>query len=141
MAKKRIIKDYHALPEEIIRQVKMAYPTGFVAHLVQYTNQEGKIVSALPFETEDTYYLIRMTAQEARRIVSEDEDYDEEGVLREGFADIDVDAEFEGAAEEEEQEDDYGDDLDEDSHHIIPTRRRRGDDEEEDDIADDSDDY
>ncbi len=141
MAKKRIIKDYHALPEEIIRQVKMAYPTGFVAHLVQYTNQEGKIVSALPFETEDTYYLIRMTAQEARRIVSEDEDYDEEGVLREGFADIDVDAEFEGAAEEEEQEDDYGDDLDEDSHHIIPTRRRRGGDDEEDDIADDSDDY
>ncbi len=141
MAKKRIIKDYHALPEEIIRQVKMAYPTGFVAHLVQYTNQEGKIVSALPFETEDTYYLIRMTAQEARRIVSEDEDYDEEGVLREGFADIDVDAEFEGAAEEEEQEDDYGDDLDEDSHHIIPTRRRRGDDDEADDIADDSDDY
>lgn len=141
MAKKRIIKDYHALPEEIIRQVKMAYPTGFVAHLVQYTNQEGKIVSALPFETEDTYYLIRMTAQEARRIVSEDEDYDEEGVLREGFADIDVDAEFEGAAEEEEQEDDYGDDLDEDSHHIIPTRRRRSGDDEEDDIADDSDDY
>lgn len=141
MAKKRIIKDYHALPEEIIRQVKMAYPTGFVAHLVQYTNQEGKIVSALPFETEDTYYLIRMTAQEARRIVSEDEDYDEEGVLREGFADIDVDAEFEGAAEEEDQEDDYGDDLDEDSHHIIPTRRRRGDDDEADDIADDSDDY
>lgn len=141
MAKKRIIKDYHALPEEIIRQVKMAYPTGFVAHLVQYTNQEGKIVSALPFETEDTYYLIRMTAQEARRIVSEDEDYDEEGVLREGFADIDVDTEFEGAAEEEEQEDDYGDDLDEDSHHIIPTRRRRGGDDEEDDIADDSDDY
>lgn len=141
MAKKRIIKDYHALPEEIIRQVKMAYPTGFVAHLVQYTNQEGKIVSALPFETEDTYYLIRMTAQEARRIISEDEDYDEEGVLREGFADIDVDAEFEGAAEEEEQEDDYGDDLDEDSHHIIPTRRRRSGDDEEDDIADDSDDY
>lgn len=141
MAKKRIIKDYHALPEEIIRQVKMAYPTGFVAHLVQYTNQEGKIVSALPFETEDTYYLIRMTAQEARRIVSEDEDYDEEGVLREGFADIDVDTEFEGVAEEEEQEDDYGDDLDEDSHHIIPTRRRRGDDDEEDDIADDSDEY
>jgi Ran GTPase-activating protein (RanGAP) involved in mRNA processing and transport len=141
LAKKRIIKDYHALPEEIIRQVKMAYPTGFVAHLVQYTNQEGKIVSALPFETEDTYYLIRMTAQEARRIVSEDEDYDEEGVLREGFADIDVDTEFEGVAEEEEQEDDYGDDLDEDSHHIIPTRRRRGDDDEEDDIADDSDEY
>ncbi len=140
MAKKRIIKDYHALPEEIIRQVKMAYPTGFVAHLVQYTNQEGKIVSALPFETEDTYYLIRMTAQEARRIVSEDEDYDDEGILREDFADIEVDAEYDGA-EEDEQNEDYDDGFDEDTHHIIPTRRRRGDDDEAEDVADDSDEY
>ncbi len=141
MAKKRIIKDYHALPEEIIRQVKMAYPTGFVAHLVQYTNQEGKIVSALPFETEDTYYLIRMTAQEARRIVSEDEDYDEEGILRGDFADIEVESEYDGAEEEElydDAEEDSGT-SDEDDH-IIITRRRRGSDEE-DDIADDSDDY
>lgn len=120
----------------------MAYPTGFVAHLVQYTNQEGKIVSALPFETEDTYYLIRMTAQEARRIVSEDEDYDEEGVLREGFADIDVDAEYEGAVEGEEEDDyDDSDNLEDDAHHIIPTRRRRDDDDDADDIADDSDEY
>lgn len=140
MAKKRIIKDYHALPEEIIRQVKMAYPTGFVAHLVQYTNQEGKIVSALPFETEDTYYLIRMTAQEARRIVSEDEDYDDEGILREDFADIEVDAEYDGA-EEEERDEDYDDGFDEDTHHIIPTRRRRGDDDEAEDVADDSEEY
>ncbi len=138
MAKKRIIKDYHALPEEIIRQVKMAYPTGFVAHLVQYTNQEGKLVSALPFETEDTYYLIRMTAQEAKRIVSEDEDYDEEGVLRGDFADIEVDAEFDTDVEEEDDYDD-GEPLDEDDHIIVT--RRRGDDDESNDVADDSEEY
>ncbi len=138
MAKKRIIKDYHALPEEIIRQVKMAYPTGFVAHLVQYTNQEGKLVSALPFETEDTYYLIRMTAQEAKRIVSEDEDYDEEGVLRGDFADIEVEAEFDTDVEEEDDYDD-SEPLDEDDH-IIVTRRRGGDDESND-VADDSEEY
>ncbi len=139
MAKKRIIKDYHALPEEIIRQVKMAYPTGFVAHLVQYTNQEGKLVSALPFETEDAYYLIRMTAQEARRIVSEDEDYDDEGVLRGDFAEIEVDTDLESAVESEE--DDYDDEggLNEDDH-IIVTRRRK-DDEEAEDVADDTDYY
>jgi hypothetical protein len=138
LAKKRIIKDYHALPEEIIRQVKMAYPTGFVAHLVQYTNQEGKLVSALPFETEDTYYLIRMTAQEAKRIVSEDEDYDEEGVLRGDFADIEVEAEFDTDVEEEDDYDD-SEPLDEDDH-IIVTRRRGGDDDSND-VADDSEEY
>ncbi len=116
----------------------MAYPTGFVAHLVQYTNQEGKLVSALPFETEDTYYLIRMTAQEAKRIVSEDEDYDEEGVLRGDFADIEVEAEFDTDVEEEDDYDD-SEPLDEDDH-IIVTRRRGGDDESND-VADDSEEY
>ncbi|MCS6929038.1 MAG: hypothetical protein NZM43_06030 [Saprospiraceae bacterium] len=140
MSKKRVIKDYHALPEEIIRRVKMAYPTGFVAHLIQYRNQEGQLVSALPFETEDTYYLIRMTAQEAKRIISEDEDYDEEGVLREGFADLEVDPELIAEAEEEEEDYDDSGTLDEDDH-IIPTRRRRDSDDEDDDIPDDSDDY
>jgi hypothetical protein len=46
LAKKRVVKDYDALPEDIIRAVKMRYPTGFAAFLVQYTNQEGKLVSA-----------------------------------------------------------------------------------------------
>lgn len=133
MAKKRVVKDYDALPEDIIRQVKLRYPTGFVANLVQYTNQAGKLVSALPFESDEVYYLIRMTMQEAKRIVKEDEDYDEDGVLREDFGDIEVESEFDGAGEED---DDMDEGLSEEDDHIIVTRRR--DDEEADDIADDS---
>jgi len=134
LAKKRVVKDYDALPEDIIRLVKMRYPTGFVASLVQYTNQEGKLVSALPFETDDMYYLIRMTMQEAKRIVKEDEDYDEDGVLREDFGDIEVESEFDGAGEEDE---DLDDGISEEDDHIIVTRRR-GDDEEAEDIPDDT---
>jgi len=133
LAKKRVVKDYDTLPEDIIRLVKMRYPTGFVASLLQYTNKEGKLVSALPFETDDVYYLIRMTMQEAKRIVKEDEDYDEDGVLREDFGDIEVESEFDGAGEEDE---DMDDGMTEEDDHIIVTRRR--DDEEADDIPDDS---
>ena len=132
MSKKRVVKDYDVLPEEIIRLVKIKYPTGYANHLVFYTDKEGKKVSALPFETEDVYYLIRMTVQEAKRLIKEDEDYDEEGVLREDFTDIEVDDEFDGQGEDDDEIDDGGSDEDD---HIIVTRRRG---EEEEDIADDS---
>lgn len=131
MTKKRVIKDYDALPEEIIRSVKLRYPTGYAAFLVSYTDKEGKKVSALPFEAEDAYYLIRMTVQEAKRLVKEDEDYDEDGVLREDFADIEVDNEFDGQGEEDDEMADGSSDEDD---HIIVTRRR----DDEDDIPDDT---
>jgi DNA-directed RNA polymerase subunit delta len=94
MAKKRIVKDYNDLPEEVLNQVKLEYPEGFSQNLVTYTNSEGRIVSALPFDTSEIYYLIRMTEEEAERIIEEDDDYDDEGNLRDDFNldEIDADA-------------------------------------------------
>ncbi|MCB0575088.1 MAG: hypothetical protein KDC61_11050 [Saprospiraceae bacterium] len=132
MTKKRVVKDYEALPEDIVRLVKIKYPTGYAEHLLSYTDKEGKKVSALPFETDDTYYLVRMTIQEAKRIVKEDEDFDEDGVLREDFSDVDVDDEFDG---EGEDDDEMADGTSDEDDHIIVTRRR----DEEEDIADDTD--
>lgn len=136
MAKKRVVKDYDALTEDIIRQVKLKYPSGYAESLVTYTDKEGKKVSALPFESEDTYYLIRMTVLEAKRLVKEDDDYDDEGHLRAEIADVEVGDEFDGEGEDDIDDDDDGT-SDEDDH-IIVTRRR---DDDERDIADDSSDY
>jgi len=133
LAKKRVVKDYDALPEDIVRLVKMKYPTGYADHLVSYNDKEGKKVSALPFETDDTYYLVRMTILEAKRLVKEDVDYDEEGVLREDFADVEVDEEFDGEGEEDDEMVDGTSDEDD---HIIVTRRR--DDDDAHDIPDDT---
>ncbi len=134
MAKKRVVKDYDALTEDIVRLVKMKYPNGYAESLVSYTDKQGKKVSALPFEAEDTYYLIRMTMLEAKRLVKEDVDYDDEGHLRENFAEVEVDDEFDGRGEDD---DDLGDDgsSDEDDH-IIVTRRR--DDDDDRDVPDDT---
>ena len=119
--KPRIIKDYEKLDEPIKEQIKLVYPNGFSQHLITFTNKSGLLVSALPFETDDKYYLVRMTTQEAIDIISEDEDYDDEGTLkdesREAYAgkysDIDYMPEN---IEEEEDDDSYDDedDLDED---------------------------
>lgn len=101
MSKKRIVKDYENLPEEIVSRVKGEYPHGFANHLVSFTNKEGKKVSALPFETEDVYYLIRMTMKEARQIINEDEDYDDEGNLRDDYA---IEDDFADGAEDEDED-------------------------------------
>ncbi len=81
MGKPRIVKDYEKLTEEILAQIKLEYPFGFEKKLITFKNKDNKFVSALPFETDDYYYLIRMTRDEAQQIMEEDEDYDEDGNL------------------------------------------------------------
>ena len=110
----------------------MKYPTGYSDYLLFYNDKEGKKVSALPFETDDVYYLIRMTMLEAKRLIKEDVDYDEEGVLREDFSGIEVESEFDGQGEDD---DDVDEGVSEEDDHIIVTRRR---DEDAEDIPDDT---
>ncbi len=104
--KPRVIKDYDKLDASIQEQIKLVYPAGFSDHLIYYFDKDGKNVSALPFETEDKYYLIRMTLSEAERIIEDDDDYDDDGFLkdhvREEYEDKYPDMEF--AADEEEED-------------------------------------
>lgn len=87
MSKPRVIKDYEKLPEELIEQIKLEYPRGFHKHLIQFTNPDGQKRKGLPFEVEDRIYLIRMTEEKAINIVDEDDDYDEDGFLKEDIKD------------------------------------------------------
>ena len=67
------------------------------------------MVSALPFEAEDKYYLVRMTVTEARAIIENDDDYDDLGYLKddvkeeyeEKYADDDMDDLAETVPDEE----------------------------------------
>ena len=80
-SKPRVVKDYEKLDVNVQEQIKLEYPFGFEDNLIKFSNAEGKRVSALPFETEDKYYLVRMTIEEAQSIIEEDDDYDEDGNL------------------------------------------------------------
>jgi hypothetical protein len=82
MNKPRVVKDYEKVDPEVLEQIKLQYPYGFDKALVTFKNQKGAFVSALPFETEDRYYLIRMTRLEAQQIIEDDEDYDDDGNLK-----------------------------------------------------------
>jgi len=112
-SKPRVIKDFEKLDEKIQEQIKLAYPSGFSEYLITFTNKDGLKVSALPFETEDKYYLVRMTVQEAYDIIDQDDDYNDAGFLRDEikagyedkYADLDLldDADLLKRAEEDEE--------------------------------------
>ena len=73
VGKKRIIKRYEQLPEDILEHIKEQYSDGFEDYLISFTNPNGEIEFGLPFETEDTYYLVKMPKSEAPE---EEEEYD-----------------------------------------------------------------
>ncbi len=114
--KPRVIKDFDKLDEIIQEQVKLAYPAGFFNSLIHYYNKEGVKVSALPFETDEKYYLIRMTMAEAKELISQDEDFDDDGNLKEAVKD--------------DYEDKYGD-IDYMSDYV-PNDTDKDDDEDDD---------
>ena len=115
--KPRIVKDFEKLAPEIQEQIKLNYPYGFHRHLIQYKNAEGKFVSALPFETDDRYYLVRMTLVEAKQIIEDDDDYNDRGELKdsikedyeEKYGDLDNLSITDGAPDGMDDDDDLGD--------------------------------
>lgn len=81
--KLRVIQDYYKLSKDIQEQVKLVYPDGFSEYLITYTDKNGELVTALPFETFDKVYMIRMSKGYANLIISDDDDYDKNGNLKE----------------------------------------------------------
>lgn|SRR5690554_467888 len=98
-SKPRVVKDYAKLDKRVKQLIKLNYPEGFEDHLIKFQNKEGNTVSALPFETEEYYYLIRMTISQAQEIIEDDDDYDDDGFLKEEvkeeYEDNNIDEEFE----------------------------------------------
>ena len=69
--KPKVIKDYDKLPKEVQNQILSTYPQGFMDKLVQYPSKNGTMVSALPFETEDMFYLVRVNTEQVRVVYDE----------------------------------------------------------------------
>tara|TARA_R110001583_G_scaffold47611_2_gene149064 strand:- start:13559 stop:13876 length:318 start_codon:yes stop_codon:yes gene_type:complete len=79
--KPKVIQNYEKLSTVIKEQIKLHYLEGFSEHLIEFTNPKGELVSALPFETEEKIYMVRMSVRKAMELVDQDSDYDDDGVL------------------------------------------------------------
>jgi hypothetical protein len=80
--KPKVIKNYNKLEKELQQQIKLAYDEGFADYLIHFFDKNGLKITVLPFETEDKYYMIRMTEHEAVAIVEDDDDFNDDGFLK-----------------------------------------------------------
>jgi hypothetical protein len=106
--KPRLVKDYDKLDEAILEQIKLNYPRGFDKHIIRFKNAQGKFVSALPFEGEEIYYLVRMTEAQARGIIEDDDDYNELGHLKKSVRE-EYEEKYDMSDEDEDDVDDHVD--------------------------------
>ncbi len=133
VSRPKLVKDWDKMPKEIVAAIKAEYPNGFSHKLINYTTPKGEKVLALPYDTEDIAYLVRVTVMESKKVFkNEDDDDDDVVAVKAPREDLDLDGlDIDGLKEED---DSFGGD-DDDEEYVSPTRRRRAnnDDEEEED--------
>ncbi|WP_338792642.1 hypothetical protein V9L05_13910 [Bernardetia sp. Wsw4-3y2] len=83
MNKARVITDFEKLNSDLQGQIKLVYPEGYSQHLITFQNKDNKTVSALRFETDEKIYLVRMSVATALQLIEDDDDFDDEGYLKE----------------------------------------------------------
>ena len=58
--KKKVIKEFKNLPEEVREAIREKYPQGYLNDVITFFDKDKQLVSALPYETEEISYLIKM---------------------------------------------------------------------------------
>lgn len=87
VTKLKVIQDYDKLSDEIKEQIKLVFPEGYRDHLIEFKNKYGEKISALPFETFEKTYMVRMSVKKAKSIIEEDPDFDDDGILKDHIKD------------------------------------------------------
>lgn len=107
--KVRVIQDFEKVSQEIQEQIKLVYPEGFSQHLIEFKNKDNQTVFALPFETDDKIYMIRMSVKMAIQIIEDDVDYDDDGILKDHIKDkyADEHSDVDYLSENENYDEDY----------------------------------
>ena len=82
-SKPRVIQSYEKLSKEIQEQIKLYYSEGYIDNLIEFRNHNNELVSALPFETDEKIYMVRMSIRKAQELIEEDSDFDDDGNLLE----------------------------------------------------------
>jgi len=68
MAKRFVIKDVKSVDEALMALLVREYPEGFEGETEFFTNSKGERVECVPLETEDTKYLIKLSASLEKQV-------------------------------------------------------------------------
>lgn len=101
---KRVIVDFKKLTPEVLKLLVERYPDGYDdRNIITFKNAQGERIEAVEVLTDDTKYLVKISAKLEYTM----ENYDEDDY--EDFADDDPDAVLEPDPEAMEEEDDDDD--------------------------------
>jgi hypothetical protein len=98
--KKRVIVDYKNITNDLLELLNKSYPDGYEDAVIRFKNAKDELVSAVPLETDDTKYLVKVSVQLAAKLeayLEDDDDSDD--------AEDDDIAEDNAFTEEESEED------------------------------------
>ncbi len=77
--KKRVIVDYKNVTPEILDLFTDRYPYGYEDEdIIKFKNAKGETVKAVPFETKDTKYLVKVSVEMDAKIEAFMDDEEEE---------------------------------------------------------------
>ncbi len=74
MSKKRVVREFQDLPAEVSSLIQRSFPGGFDEHLISLKDKDGNTYSALPFETEDVYYLVKLNSFSMDQLAADEEE-------------------------------------------------------------------
>lgn len=89
MDKKRSIVDYNNITQEMMDALLSQYPYGFDGHTVKFKNAKGENVHAVPFETDDAKYLVKIGSKLEAKLeayMEESDDYDDDDIASVDFS-------------------------------------------------------
>jgi len=95
---KRVIVDFKKLTPEVLKLLVERYPDGYDdAHIISFKNAHGERIEAVEVTTEDTKYLVKISAKlEVTMANYDEEDYEDfEDDDPEAIPDIETDDEDE----------------------------------------------
>lgn len=88
MSKPKVIKEFDKLDESVKQAIFAKYPYGFDKHIITFKNHKKALISALPFETEEFQYMVKMTRAEANQIVADRDNEEEEDNMMDELEEI-----------------------------------------------------
>jgi len=101
-SKKRLIVDFKNITNSILTLFTERYPYGYDDDdIIRFTKPSGEKVSAVPFETDETYYLIKIGVEMDKKINAFLEgDAEDDSAAMSSLPEVDV--EYDGSAEIDE---------------------------------------
>jgi hypothetical protein len=100
MEKKKAVTDYSKLTEELLKLYDETYPTGIAGRTIRFPNSKGEIVTAVRLETDDTIYLVKVSAKPKEVLTEEQMD----DLVRPSEKEEQGDEEDEGKSGDDEEE-------------------------------------